>query len=283
VFGFALYKKAWSQANLGDYKAALATFVDLIGQCQAGKIGQAQRVPLEREARRDLVKTYARTPGADPDRAFDFFRRVGGSEAPAMLLALAELYWEEGMAAASSRVYRKVMTLEPRSPRLCGWQGKVLRNALSAGTESEQVQELQRLGASYRHVQQLAEVKADVIAECRDRYHDAARELAFVLHKQAQRLKQLATFRLAADAYRELLGTFREIEPSFYYAECLWQTATLTGADAALWRETAEQYTRVVHLDPKGQFVKEAAYAAVLAWQNALYESDDDLHGKARS
>ena len=54
-------------------------------------------------------------------------------------------------------------------------------------------------------------------------------------------------------------------EVAFYYAECLWQTATLTGANASLWRETAEQYTRVVHLDPKGPYVKEAAYAAVLA------------------
>ena len=67
-------------------------------------------------------------------------------------------------------------------------------------------------------------------------------------------------------------------EVAFYYAECLWQTAALTGADASLWRETAEQYTRVVHRDPQGPYVKEAAYAAVLAWQNALYETNEDLH-----
>jgi hypothetical protein len=33
---------------------------------------------------------------------------------------------------------------------------------------------------------------------------------------------------------------------------------------------------RVVHLDPQGPFGKQAASAAVLAWQNALYESDDE-------
>ena len=287
VFGFALYKKAWSQANLGEYKAALTTFVDLIEQCQAGKIHQAQRVPLEKEARRDLVKTYARTPGADPDRAWEFFRHLGrngsGNEAPGMLQALAELYWDEGMAAASSRVYRKVMTLEPQSPLLCAWQGKVLRNTLSAGTEPAQVQELRRLGTSYRHLQQLGHGKAVVIAECRDNYHDAARELAFVLHKQAQRLKQLPTFELAVDAYREFLSAFGDepasTEAAFYYAECLWQTAALTGDSPTLWRETAEQYTRVIHRDPQGPHVKEAAYAAVLAWQNALYDTNEDLQG----
>ena len=83
-------------------------------------------------------------------------------------------------------------------------------------------------------------------------------------------------------AYRELLSAFGDeptsTEAAFYYAECLWQTAALTGANATLWRETAEQYTRVVQLDPQGPFVKEAAYAAVLAWQNALYETNEDLH-----
>jgi hypothetical protein len=124
VFGFALYKKAWAQANLGDLTAALGTFVDLLARCQAGAIGQAQRGPLEKEARRDLVRVYARTPGADADRALDFFRRVASDEANRMMHSLAEIYWEEGMAANSSRMYRKLMALEPRSPSLCIWQDR---------------------------------------------------------------------------------------------------------------------------------------------------------------
>ena len=282
VFGFALYKRAWALANLSDFKAALGTFVDLIAQCQAGKISLAQRGPIEKEARRDLVKVYARTPGADPDRAWEFFRRVGGNEAPAMMLVLAEQYWELGMAAFSSRAYRKMMMLEPRSPFLCAWQGKVVRNTMSAGTEPEQVQETQRLGTSYRYLQQLGSVKADLVAECRDKYHDSTRELAFVLHKQAQRLKQLPTFQLAAVAYREFLSTFAaepaSIEVAFFYAECLWQIARLAPPNPTLWREAAEQYTRVIELNPQSSHVKEAAFAAVLAWQNALYQNDDDLH-----
>jgi len=43
------------------------------------------------------------------------------------------------------------------------------------------------------------------------------------------------------------------------------------------WREAAEQYTRVIELNPQGPYVKEAAYAAALAWQNVVYEDDDDL------
>lgn len=282
VFGFALYKQAWSQANLGNAKAALLTFVELLAQCQAGKVGAAQRDALAKEARRDLVRAYARVPGASPNRAWDFFRRVGGGHAPTMLQSLAEIYWEEGLAAASSRVYRKLMALEPRSPLLCAWQDKVLRNTLSVGTEPEQVQEIARLGTMYRYLTELGNVRPDVIVECRSRYHDVAREQAFVLHRQAQRTRQLPTYQLAAALYREFLGNFaREpasIHLAFYYAECLWQIAALSTEDDGLWRQAAEQYTRVVHLDPRGPYVKEAAYAAVLAWQNALYENDDDLH-----
>ena len=43
VFGFALYKKAWSQANLDDTKAALGTLVDLIGSRLRCRPGQAER------------------------------------------------------------------------------------------------------------------------------------------------------------------------------------------------------------------------------------------------
>jgi hypothetical protein len=179
-------------------------------------------------------------------------------------------------------VYRKLMALEPQSPLLCVWQDKVLRNSLSAGSEAEQIQELGRLGISYRHLSQLGNVKAHVVAECRNRYHEVARELAFVLHKQAQRLKQLGTYQLAAAAYQEFLGSCTDgpapTEVAFYYAECLWQIAALSASHEARWREAAEQYTRVVHLDPRGPYVKEAAYAAILAWQNVVYENDDNLH-----
>jgi tetratricopeptide (TPR) repeat protein len=280
VFGFALYKRAWTEANLGDPKAALGSFVALLAHCQSGKVGRGQRGPLEREARRDLVTVYARTPGADPDRALDLFRRIASDEARTMMQALAEAYWNEGMAPSSTRAYRKVMALEPRSPSLCAWQHKILRNTLSAGGEAEQVQELGRLGSTYHYLQQLGTAPRSVMDACRDGYRDAGRELAFVLHKQAQRTKQLATYALAAAAYREFLGDFEATssEAAFYYGECLWQIATLSATSDELWRHAAEQYTHVVHLDPRGPFVKEAAYAAVLAWQNAVYQNDDDLH-----
>ena len=54
----------------------------------------------------------------------------------------------------------------------------------------------------------------------------------------------------------------------FYYGELLWTLAN--------WKDAAEQYTKVVEMKPDGKYVKEAAYAAVLAWKNALNVDDHE-------
>ena len=70
-----------------------------------------------------------------PTRRGIFFQRTGGDYAPKMMDALAELYWEQGKAGESTRVYKKIIAENMRSPRVCEWQGKVLRNTLSAARQ----------------------------------------------------------------------------------------------------------------------------------------------------
>ena len=275
VFGFALYKKGWVEINLGNFKSALEIFVKVIELCKAGKIPKNQAGPLEKEAKKDLVKAYARTPGASPDKAWEFFQRMGGDYAPKMLESLAELYWEQGMFNESSKVYRKIITLNESSPRLCEWQNKILRNTLSAGNKKDQVQELKRLGNVYEVMVKKEGVKKDVMAECKNSFHDTGKELALIWHKEAQRTKNTDTYQLAGMVYKEFLSHFNNEkdtpEITFYYGEILWQMSS--------WKEAAETYTKVVQLDPKGKYVKESAYAAVLAWKNALNIDDS---GEAR-
>jgi tetratricopeptide (TPR) repeat protein len=272
VYGYAVYKKGWCYINLGDFKTALQTFVDVIKLAQAGKAGgnKLANQALEREAKKDVVKAYARTPGAGPDRAWEFFSRVGGDYAPKMTEALAELYWEQGMFGDSTKVYHRLMSLNPDSPRLCEWQNKVVRNTLSAGTKKDQVQEINRLGIAYDRIKAAPATKKDVVTECKNAFHDISKELALVWHKEAQRTKNPDTYVLVRYVYKDYLDRFGSekgaIDMAFYYGEVLWTTQN--------WREAAEQYTKVVQLDPKGKYVKEAAFAAVLAWKNALNIDD---------
>ena len=84
-----------------------------------------------------------------------------------MMEALAELYWEQGKFAESSRVYRKVISQNMDSPRICEWQNKIVRNTLSQGSKRDQVQEIQRLGAVYDRVADMKAIKKDQLEECK--------------------------------------------------------------------------------------------------------------------
>lgn len=269
VYGYAVYKKGWCYVNLGDFKKALEIFVGVIRLTEQGKGGnKGQREALQREARKDVVKAYARVGG--PDKAWEFFQRVGGDYAPRMMEGLGELYWEQGMFGDSSKVYRRIISLNPESERVCEWQNKILRNTLSEGKKSDQVQELQRLGASYELVSKKAGVKKNVMEECKNAFHDTTKELALIWHKEAQKTKNTDTYELVRFIYTEYLKHFEQ-EPGaedmiFYFAEVLWMTER--------WKEAAEQYTRFVERSPKHKDAKDAAYAAVLAWQNALNITD---------
>jgi tetratricopeptide (TPR) repeat protein len=271
IYGYAVYKKGWCYINLSDFRKALEIFVDVINIARTNRGGEArQNKALEREAKKDVVKAFGRMPGANADKAWEFFQRVGGDFAPKMMELLGELYWEQGMFADSTRVYRKIIETNKGSPRICEWQDKVVRNTLSQGTKRDQVQELGRLGLAYQYISKMQNVKKDVMAECRNTFHDKTKELALVWHKEAQKTKNPDTYQLTKYVYKIYLENFpREkggLDMAFYYAEVLWVTES--------WKEAAEQYTKVVEMDPKSKYVKESAYAAVLAWKNYLNIDD---------
>lgn len=274
VYAYAVYKKGWCYINLGGYKQALETFVGVVRMTQEpGKLttNKLQKQALEKEAKKDIVKAYSHVGGAD--KAFEFFQRTGGDYAPKMMESLAEMYWEQGQFGESSKTFRKIISMNMESPRICEWQNKIVRNTLSAGNKRDQVQEIQRLGAAYDTVAKMQNVKKDVIEECKIAYHDTSKELALIWHKEAQKTKNQDTYALVQFVYKEFLEHFPSdkdaYDMSFYYGELLWTLER--------WTPAAEQYTKVVEMDPKGKYAKEAAYAAVLGWKNALNMDDEGL------
>src|SRR4051794_28003360 len=271
VYPYAVYKKGWCYVNNGDFKTALETFVGVVRMATEGKvqINKAQKDALIKEAKKDIVKAYAHVGG--PDKAWEFFQRTGGDFAPKMMEALAELYWEQGKFADSSRVYRKIISQNMDSPRICEWQNKIVRNTLSQGSKRDQVQEIQRLGAVYDRVADMKAIKKDQLEECKVSFHDTSKELALIWHKEAQKTKNPDTYVLAMLVYKDFLERFpgdkESYEMAFYYGEILWTVAELGKGS---WKDAAEQYTNIVELSPKGSYVKESACAPVRPWKNAL-------------
>jgi TolA-binding protein len=276
VYPYAAYKKGWCYVNLGDHRTALETFVGVVRLTQTGRLaaGRRQLELLAKEAKKDVVKAYAQVGG--PDKARAFFAKVGGDYAPKMMELLAERYWEDGQASESTRVYKQIIADNMNSSRVCEWQSKVVRNSLSLPNYDKALvtQELERLGLVYAWASAGSPrppMKREQLDECRASFHDAARELALIWHREAQKTQDLATFDLAERAYRLFLARFGDdkqaYEMRFYRGELLWVLRR--------WKEAAEQYTEVVAAQPGGRYLREAAYAAVLAWQNALVSGDD--------
>ena len=139
------------------------------------------------------------------------------------------------------------------SPRVCEWQSKVLRNSLSLPSYDKGLvtQELERLGLVYDRARP---TKAAQAAECRNAFHDAARELALIWHREAQRTQDVRSYEAAEHGYRLFLAHFADdkqaYEMRFYLGELLWVLKR--------WNDAAEQYTQVVTSQPNGKHAPDA-------------------------
>ena len=276
VYPYAAYKKGWCYINIGDHKTALETFVGVVRLTQGRPSGERGELEvLAKEAKKDIVKSYAEVGG--PDKARVFFAKVGGDYAPKMMELLAERYWEDGKPAESTRVYKQIVADNMTSPRVCEWQSKVLRNSLSLPSYDKGLvaQELERLGLVYDRARP---TKAGQAAECRNAFHDAARELALIWHREAQKTQDTRTYEAAEHGYRLFLAHFADDKQSyemrFYLGELLWVLKR--------WKDAAEQYTELVTAQPNGKHTRDAAHAAVLAWKNVNFVDDEPRQQEIR-
>ncbi len=288
VYGFALYKEGWCYYNLGDFKGALTVFVKVVELTDKGQgsANKANRIALGKEAKKDIVRAYGRLPGAQPEKAWLFFQKVGGEYAMTMLEQLGELYNSQGQFVESNKVFRNLMVLAPGSQKLCSWQNEVMKNTLSmTGSRAapDTVKELQRLAAVYEKVKEEKTIKKDLLEECRDNTANMLRELATVWHKEAQKTNNNDTYALAQYLYKEYLNKFPKekdaYQMTYYYGELLFKLGT--NGENQKYCEAGPVYSHVVELDPdpKAKYLKDAAYAAVISWKNCLSveDSKDDL------
>jgi TolA-binding protein len=285
VYGFAKYKEGWVYYNLGDFKQAMQVFVDVVEYANKpvkDKVQAANRKALQKEARKDIVRTYARLPGTNPEKAWPFFQKYGGDYAPTMMELLGELYNGQGMFEESIKVYRQLMALFKESPKLCAWQTEVMRNTLSkTGSRAapDTVKELQRLAAVYDKYKDQKGIKQDLLEECRDNTANTLRELATVWHKEAQKTNNNDTYALAQYLYKEYIKNFPKQKDiyvmTYYYGELLFKLGS--NGDRQKFCEAAPVYTDVVKLDtnPAAKYLKDAAYAAVISWKNCLEIEDN--------
>jgi len=264
VYGYAVYKQGWCWLNLKDPRKALEMFVKVIKQSGQWAGAKKSKIILVKEAKKDTVRAYAHV--GSPEKAWNFFQRIGGDYAMKMLEMLANLYYDQGKFVPSTSTYRKLIELNPKSKELCTWQYNIVKCTLSAKDKKEQVQEARALASTYLGVKKSSALTKNALTECRNNASGVLRELATTWHREAQKTQNNDTYALAQYLYKEYLDTFPGEKDSYvmayYYAELLYKLEK--------WQDAAEIYTKVVKMDPKGKYLKDAAYAAVISWKNAL-------------
>ena len=263
VYGYAVYKQGWCWLNLKDPARALKLFVKVIRDANKWGGSKKGKILLVKEAKKDAVRAYSHV--GDPDRAWNYFRNIGGDYAMKMLEGLAGIYYDQGKFVHSIQTYKQLIRLEPRSKSLCGWQYSIVRATLSGKDKPRTVEEVRRLANVYALSRRRGLAKSS-LKSCQSNASTMLRELATTWHREAQKTQDPATYRLAQHLYRDYLKTFPgesdHYRMSFYYAELLFKLER--------WEAAAEAYSTVVTAKPRGKYLKEAAYAAVISWKNAL-------------
>lgn len=272
VYNYAMYKKGWVYLNLDQPQDALETFFKVAQRTQNNKKEQT----LNRASKKDFVRAYAEV--GKPQLAYKAFQRVDNDYAFNMLQILGDIYMEQGKGPKAIYTFREMIGLQPKHKQVCEWQGNVVHAMLSIGSEDQKVSEIENLVnlyVKYRDNKVLPETELD---ECAENAEAVSSEMAKLWHNEAIKTLNSDTLVYVERLYRLYLASFPKsaeyAEMQYYYAELKWSRAENEKNQrlaTELWEEAAIAFTDVVKSGKlKGKLLKEAAYAAVLGWKNAL-------------
>ena len=278
VYWHATYKLGWIQLNLQRYQEALETFFQV---AQATR-NDPKHDTLNRAARKDFVRAYAEI--GKSDKAYVAFQKIDQKRAFDMLAILADLYLEQGKSEKAIYTYQELMRLAPANQQVCFWQYNVAHATLSmprtgsgdnAKASVKEIENLARLYSALKRKQALQPAEAK---ECHDNAAAMSGELARAYHSEFAKTKNPETLAHAEKLYKVYLDVFPDArdhaQTQYFYAELLWSradTEKVPRLQTELWEHAAVAFTEVVKarkVEPR--LMKEAAYAAVLGWKNAL-------------
>lgn len=285
VYGYAVYKQAWCDYNLEDFKSSLQHFVETIEfGTQHPEAPNVQN--LVKQSRRELIMPYAQV--GDPGRALEFFSRFAKDDDQAyeMFESLGELYFDTGQWPEVIAVYHKLMAERSEHDKVCYWQTRVANAIISSKPKPAQVTEIERmidLWDTYRESSHTEEAKNS----CKQSAASVLIDLATAWHREAigtdtqPGTNDRGTMELASKLYRLVLKSFPDMESmqfpdidkrdwpteykvSYYYAELLWKMEN--------WAQCGPAFDQVLEVDPQGEFTEDAAYASVLCY-NKQYQT----------
>jgi len=266
IYNFALYKLAWCSFNLGDYEKALTQFQEVVVRSEAGR--NQNEVALKGEALNDMILTWQALDAVG--EANTYYKSKTNKEGARRLFGrLADRYFSDARFDLAIQSYQLLIEEEPFHAQNPAYQSNIVRSYEGLRQRDRVLAEMKVLVDNYKpgspwSVANQSNERA--LASAYDLSESAMRELVTDYHREAQNTKDVRTYRLAGNVYKEYLDSFADSEMAYSlrnrYADILWELEE--------WEQSAEQYELVYAADPEGNYAKSAAYNTLLAYEKLV-------------
>lgn len=241
---YCLYKLGWCDVNSGDYEGAIDKFKTVVTRSKSAD----DKIRLGTEALRDIIVPFSRVNALDS--AIAYFKTAAGREgSKSYIKRLSDVYFDSGSYDMAVKMYRYMLenyTYDPYAPE---WQSKIVLSFDKLGKRDMVLTEMRTLVDSYKsesawHIKNKDNKGATETAL--NLTEEALYNLVTDYHQEAIKTKQVETYRLARNIYKEYVdnfpGTERSYQMRYYYAEILYALEDFQPA--------YEQYL-LVALDPE--------------------------------
>ncbi|NOK18493.1 tetratricopeptide repeat protein [Corallococcus carmarthensis] len=282
IYAYATYKLSWCDFNAGDLDAGLKKLHEVVDY--AGQHGE-ELGDLRTEALNDLTVFYVQLD--QPKEALAYFKQKAPARRQGRLLAkTAAGLVDAGHFDSAILVYRTLIDDSPMGANAPEYQQAVVR-AYEGLRQRQQVRkEMKRMVDLYRPGGEWWTTNASNAGVLRNAFsvtEEAMRVMVTEYHQEAQKTRQVETYRLARDIYKQYVDAFASSDNPefvadsafnirFFYAEILWALEE--------WEAAAGEYDAVVAFKiPDRDSAKEvsneayrksASYNAVLAYDKLV-------------
>ncbi|MBZ4421459.1 tetratricopeptide repeat protein [Myxococcus sp. RHSTA-1-4] len=281
IYAYAVYKLSWCDYNTGDYEEGLEKLHEVVDY--AAK--QQELGDLRTEALNDLTVFYVQLD--QPKQAIAYFKEKAPAKRVGRLIAkTAAGLVDAGHFDSAILTYRTLVDDEPLGDNAPEYQQAIVR-AYEGLRQRQQVRkEMKRMVDLYSpggEWWKANEGQAPVLRNAFNVTEEAMRVMVTEYHQEAQKTRQVETYRLARDIYKQYVDAFASsgnpdfvadsaFNLRFFYAEILWALEE--------WQAAAAEYDAVVAFKipdrdsarevSNESYRKSAAYNAILAYDKLV-------------
>jgi TolA-binding protein len=296
VWGYAHYKLGYVYWNKGDFARAMSEFKKTIEYgTQYSSLPNAKE--LANSSRRDIIPVYALA--GDPRRAYDFIKPLSGDtginneKTFKMMDDLGQNYLDTGHYREGIELYQDLMNRD-RGARWCIYQGHIAEAtlAMKSGNKDQIIGELSRMMDVHNKYVSEGHPE-DAKLKCANITAGLLTETAMAWHLEAvgsggvRGTGDKKTMTLASQLYQKVTQNFKQEQfarfefprivkedwPNIFKIKYAMADLMYFNKD---WAGCGPAFDSVVAEDPNGPQAAEAAYAAVLCYQNIYTELHKD-------